>query len=389
MTWIDDFAYLLEPVDEAIIPEGESSAQLSNYIDIHRAGKFPQLESAHLIIVGIQESRRSEMVGSRHAPDAVRRKLYTMFFHGSQTAIADLGNIAPGDTPEDSDHALKTVVAAMLDHKITVLILGGTQEMTFANYRAYETLDTTVNIALIDSKPDMGEFRETLSPGNYLGKIVIHDPSYLFNVSLIGYQTFYTEPDMLEVLDKLFFDAHRLGEVASDIRMCEPLVRNADLVSIDMQSVRDETAPGTGEPNGFTGEHICALARYAGISDKTSSMGIYNFDPARDDRDRQATLIAQMVWYFMDGFSLRVREFPLLNKDRFLEYKVHLPHDKSELIFFKSKRTDKWWMNVPYAGGPQGRLGRHHLVPCGYHDYELAGRGEIPDMWWRTYRKLG
>lgn len=389
MTWIDDFAYFLEPVDRALKPTCDSPRQLANYIDIHREGAFPALESAHVVIVGVGESRRSDLSGAGRAADAIRRKLYPMFFHGSETAMADVGNIAAGNTPEDSDHALKTVVAALLDHGITVLIIGGTQEMTFANYRAYETIDTTVNLTLIDSRPDMGEFREPVSPHNYLGKIVIHEPSYLFNVSLLGYQTYYTEPDMLEVLDKLFFDAHRLGEIASDIRRCEPLIRNADLVSVDMLSVRDEAAAGTGEPNGFTGEQMCALSRYAGISDKTTSFGVYNYDPDRDEHGRQATLIAQMVWYFMEGFSVRVREFPLLSKDRFLEYKVHMPDGQDEMIFYKSKRTDKWWMNVPYAGGTQGKLGRHHLVPCSYDDYQLAGRGEIPDMWWKTYRKLG
>src|SRR5690554_29238 len=389
MSWTDDFRFMLEPVGEGVVTEDESPSRLSNIVAVHGENHFPDLESVKLVILGVRESRRSNMPGAKDAPDEIRKRLYAMHYHGEPTHIADLGNIAPGDTPEDTDHAVMRIIASMLERKITVLILGGTQELTLANYRAYESKDTSVNITLIDSRPDMGEFRDKLTPENYFGKIVIHDPGYLFNASLLGYQTFYTEPDMLEVFDKLFFDTHRLGEVVSDISRCEPLIRNADLVSVDMGAVRDQSAPGTGEPNGLSGEQICAMARYAGLSDKTGSFGIYNYDPTADVRGIHATLVAQMAWYFIDGFSRRTYEFPLINTDKFLEYNVHSPGENSELIFYKSKRTDKWWMKVPYAPGADGARRRHHLVPCSLRDYELAGKGEVPDMWWKTYRKLG
>jgi len=57
------------------------------------------------------------------------------------------------------------------------------------------------------------------------------------------------------------------------------------------------------------------------------------------------------------------------------------------VIFVKSKKTDRWWMQVPYPTGGS-RNERSHLVPCSYEDYKIAVSGEMPDLWWRTYQKL-
>ncbi|NEN23005.1 formimidoylglutamase [Cryomorpha ignava] len=389
MNWTDDFAYLLQPVGMQPGAEGSSPQLLANYIDAHRENHFPDLDGIDLVILGVNESRRSDSVTIQRGADAIREKLYALYQHGPDIKIADVGNIDAGETPHDTDHAVKTVVKNLVDRNIAVIILGGSQELTFSNYAAYEVLESTVNLAVIDSSIDLGEFREELSPSNYLSKIVLHDPSYLFNLSVLGYQTYLSEPESINLIEKLFFDAHRLGTLAGDLKTTEPLLRNADIVSFDINSIQNSSAPGTGQPNGFSGEQACQMARYAGISDKTTSIGFYNYDVAKDTLGQTAMLIAQMVWCAIDGFCYRQREFPLFSKKNFLEYKVHLPDGKDEMIFYKSKRTDKWWMNVPYAGGDQGRLSRHHLVPCSYSDYEQAGRGDVPDMWWRTYQKLG
>lgn len=389
MSWIDDFSFLVKPVSQEMADEGSSPELLSNFIDVHTPDHFPDLDKVEVVLLGINESRRSDKPGINEAPDAIREKLFQLYYHGNPVAIADIGNIEPGNTPYDTDHAVKTVVKSLIERNIAVIILGGSQEMTFANYTAYEVLETTVNIAIVDAALDMGEFRQEISPSNYLSKIVLHDPSYLFNLSVVGYQSYLADPASLALMEKLFFDAHRLGALTPQIKVSEPLLRNADLVSIDVNAIRAAAAPGTAQPNGFSGEQICQMARYAGMSDKTSSLGIYNYNPSSDPTGQTAMLLAQMVWCALEGFSYRQREFPLYSKKNFLEYKVHLPEGNNEMLFYKSKRTDKWWMNVPYAGGSHGKLSRHHLVPCSYSDYELACKGDVPEMWWRTYQKLG
>ena len=389
MSWTEDFAFLLQPLNIPPVSESEHPERLMDIIDTHVSGHFPDLSEVEIVLLGVMETRRNGSAMSAESPNVIREKLYPLFHNRLRVKIADLGNITPGNTSYDTDHAVKVVVKNLIDRKIAVVIMGGTQELTFANYTAYEVLETTVNLAVIDASIDLGEFRKELSPSNYLSKIVLHDPSYLFNLSVLGFQTYLAQPSSLELIEKLFFDAHRLGSLTADMKVTEPLLRNADVVSFDINAIQNAYAPGTGMPNGFTGEQACQMARYAGLSDKTTSIGFYNYDESKDPTRQAALLIAEMIWYVIDGFSHRVREFPLFSKKNFLEFRIHLPNGKDEMVFYKSKRTDKWWMNVPYAGGPNGKMGRHHLVPCSYSDYEQAGRGDVPDMWWRTYQKLG
>lgn len=388
MSWIDDFSFLLSPI-ELDISQIESDSQYGKLVDIHSKESFPDLEETDVAILGINEARRSNNPSISKGADAIRKHLYKLYHHGKSLKIADLGNIIEGEHPHDTDAAVKTVVKNLLEKNITVLILGGSQELTLSNYSAYEVLETTVNLAVVDSKIDLGEFRDNDSPNNFLSKIVLHDPSYLFNLSVLGNQTYLTDPAALELMDKLFFDSHRLGELTNDIRLCEPLLRNADVISFDTNAISSAFAPAAEGPNGFSGEQICQLSRYAGLSDKSSSIGFYNYDPENDVNQQTAKLLAEMLWCCIDGLSYRQKEFPLLSKKNFIEYKVHLPDGKDEIVFYKSQRTDKWWMNIPYSGGTNGKLGRHHLVPCSYSEYELATHGELPDMWWKTYQKLG
>lgn len=214
MSWTDDFAYLLQPLSMDLVPEEKPSEQLAGFIDLHSPDHFPDLDGVDIVLLGIKESRRSLNQIRSKSPDVIREKLFPLFHHGSNIKIADLGNIAPGETPHDTDHAVMLVVKHLIDKNIAVIILGGSQELTFANYAAYEILESTVNLAVIDGSIDLGEFREELSPSNYLSKIVLHDPSYLFNLSVLGYQTYLSQPSSLTLIEKLFFDAHRL-EVGS------------------------------------------------------------------------------------------------------------------------------------------------------------------------------
>lgn len=390
MSWVDDFAYLLRPVEAISTVSEEDSLKYQSYFRVHSSNGFPDMEGADIAIVGVQDGRRMSAPSMLRGADLIRKQLYELHHHGSDLVIADLGNIVEGNEPSDTDHALKMVAKSLIDQNITLIVIGGSQDLTFANFAAYEILETTVNLAVVDSMIDLGEFREELSPSNFLSKIVIHEPSYLFNLSALGYQTYLNDPATIELLNKLYFDAHRLGELNGDIRITEPLFRNSDIISFDITAVANSSAPGTFQPNGFNGERFCQMSRYAGLSDKTTSFGVYNYIPANDSNAQTAKLIAQAIWCFIDGFCHRFKEYPMMSKKNFIEYKVQMPDNGDEMSFYKSKRTDKWWMNVPYAGSKSKmRMSKSHVVPCSYGDYELALQGDVPDMWWKTYQKLG
>jgi formiminoglutamase len=356
---------------------------------------FPQLvENGYdIAIVGVQDDRAAvNNNGCALGPDYFRSQFYTLHEGNFKSRIIDLGNIKAGAALSDTYVALKTVVADLIKLNIVPLIIGGGQDLTYAQYMAYEQLEQKVDLVVVDHKFDLDdddhEGIEARSD-TYLNKIFLHQPNYLFNFSNIGYQTYYVNQDSLKVMDKLYFDVHRLGEFTSDISLTEPIIRNANMISFDISAIRssDAAANANAGPNGFYGEQACSIARYAGMNDKLTSIGFYEFNPAFDRSSQTAMLLAQMAWYFIEGFYNRKRDFPLIPKSQYLTYRASLSEGNGEIIFVKSKKSDRWWIQVPYPSGVS-KNERYHLIPCRYEDYNTAVNGEIPDLWWRTYQKL-
>jgi hypothetical protein len=180
----------------------------------------------------------------------------------------------------------------------------------------------------------------------------------------------------MKVLGQLKFDATRLGALQEDWKEMEPHVRDADLVTIDISAVRASEAPGNGNasPNGFFGDEICAMARYAGMSDRVSSFGIYEINPHLDLRNTTAQLAAQMIWYFIDGVLHRVADYPIINENDFVLYHLMMEDTGEQMQFLKSRKSSRWWIKAKLPGSE-----RHKLIPCSYQDYLMATRNELPE----------
>ncbi len=348
-------------------------------------------KTVDLAIIGIEDDNAAiNNNGCAQAPDKIRNYLYKLAKGPHTYKIVDLGNIKPGATKDDTYFAVTAAITELIKNKVVVIILGGGQDFTYANYRAYENLETTINIATIDSRFDLGEVDADLNSQSYLSKIILHQPNFLFNYANLAYQTHHTDIRSIELMDKLFFDTKRLGEIHENISNAEPLIRNADVVSFDMGAIRASEAPGNNNitPNGLFGEEACQLSRYAGMSDKVTSFGVYEVNPKLDSREVTSHLAAQMIWYFIDGFYNRKKDNPSGNKKEFTLYRVNISEPEHEILFYKSNKSDRWWMDVPYPPDKRLKFERHHMVPCSYQDYQLAMTNEMPDLWWRTYQKL-
>lgn len=346
----------------------------------------PELEGAHLAIIGVKDGRRAiDNAGTGDNFDVIRKYFYQLYPGNWFSKIIDLGDIGKGETEEDTYYALQELIVMLVKKNIVPVILGGGQDITYANYRAYDKLEQTVNLTVVDTKFDLGDMDEEISSQSFLSKIVMEKPNNLFNYCNIGYQTYFNSQEEIDLLEKMYFDAYRLGEVASDVKLVEPVFRDTDIVSIDIGSIRRAEAPANNNavPNGFYGEAICAIARYAGISDRVSSLGIYEYNHKLDEKDQTAQLIAQMIWYFIEGYNFRINEYPFGSKTDYKKYIV--PVDSTVINFYKSNKSDRWWMEVENA---DNKNPRHTLIPCTYQDYLRAGNQVIPERWWKTFRKL-
>lgn len=355
--------------------------------------EFPSLVNVDIAIIGVMDDRKAiNNQGCSAAPDAFRKQFYRLHQGDYKTKIVDLGNIQRGHSVTDTYAALRIVTTELIKKNIVPVIIGGGQDLTYAQYLAYEKLEQRVDLVVIDSSFDLQEDEIEVSDTtsrSYLNKIMLHQPNYLFNFSNIGYQTYFVNQDSLAVFEQLYFDVYRLGTFAGKIEKAEPVLRNADMISFDIGAIRssDACANGNATPNGFYGEEACQIARYAGMSDKLTSIGFYEFNPEHDRNGQTAILLSQMIWYFIEGYYQRKKDFPLQPKSAYIIYHTALKADDHEVVFVKSKKSDRWWMQVPYPNTKSVNE-RYHLVPCSYDDYQTAIDGEMPDLWWRTYQKL-
>jgi formiminoglutamase len=368
------------------------TSRLGTLVRCHsEAGKFPDLENIDIALLGVCEDRYSlSNYGCSDAPDWVRKFFYRLYQGPYKVRVADLGNIRSGNRVEDTYFAVRDVVSQLLAKNIIPVVIGGSQDLTYANYLAYEAMGKIINIVSVDYGFDLGKDPEAFNSQSYLSKVILHQPNFLFNYTNIGYQTYFVEHDAVELMKRLYFDAYRLGLVQAEMEEVEPMVRNADLLSVDISSVRQSDAPGNANatPNGFYGEEICRIMRYAGISDKLSSLGIYEINPKYDINGQTAHLAAQMIWYFIDGFYNRKKDFPANDKENYIKYHVAIKDLHDQIVFYKSKKSDRWWMEVPCPAGLMPKFERHYMVPCSYKDYQIACSDDVPDRWWQAFQKI-
>jgi arginase family enzyme len=375
----------LSPLNTEILDyiQGLSSQQLGSKVVLHTSEAFPEVSKVSVGIIGVLENRGNKKGNPDIDLIAVRKELYSLYPGNWDVSIADFGDILAGNSEEDTYFALKKVASYLIKNKIIPIVIGGSQDLTYALYRGYDDLEQMVNLVAIDSQFDFGKESDVVSASSYLTKIVIEEPNNLFNYCNIGYQTYYNSQEEIDLVEKLFFDAYRLGEVANNIAIAEPVFRDADLVSIDMNAVKSSDSGNFTQfiPNGFNGKEICALARYAGISDKVTSFGVFN----HNDTKQESVLIAQIIWYFIEGFHYRSNEYPFGSRENYLKYIV--PSEDEELIFYKSDKTDRWWIEIPFVTNGNNKLKRNTLLPCSYEEYLMACDQELPERWWKAQRK--
>ena len=387
-----DISIYFQPIDVSWFQFDEKRPRFGDSITIFsEKDYFPDINDFDLAILGVKESHKSKgNEGCKDAPEAIRRYFYQLFPGDYQPKIVDLGDIIQGNTINDTYFALSSAISELLENNVIPLILGGSQDLTFANYRAYENNGRIINIAAIDSRFDLGNGEEELTAHSYLSKVILHQPNYLFNYSNIGYQTYFIDQEAIELMNNLLFDIYRLGDIRADMKQVEPILRNADMISFDVSAIRQPDAPGNGHasPNGFYGEEACQLCWYAGLSDRVTSFGLYEVNPTLDFNGQTSHLTAQMIWYFIEGFYHRRNEFPHQNQKGFIKYKVQMEDFNEDLLFYKSKHSDRWWMQVMEPNNIQLKYERHYIVPCSLDDYKKASSNELPDKWWQAYKKL-
>jgi arginase family enzyme len=375
----------LKPINSVLLNAlyNLATPYLGKKVIFHSETEVPDLDKIEIAILGVLENRGEGNENKNHNLDDFRMQLYSLFPGNWSQSIADLGDLLPGETLEDTYFALKEICAGLIRRKIIPIVIGGTQDLTYAIYRSYDSLEQMVNLAVIDNKFDLMISEKTHPKESYLNRIILEEPNNLFSFSNIGYQTYFNSQEQLDLLEKLYFDAFRLGEIIKDHTIAEPILRDADIVSFDMNAVKSETSGNLKEfnPNGFDGIQICTLARYSGISDKVSCFSVFNHQYSKNE----SILLSQIVWYFIEGVHLRSQEYPFGSHFNYFKYIV--PIEDEELIFYKSDKTDRWWIEIPKINKNYNNSATNSLLPCSKEDYLAACNQEYPERYWKAQRK--
>lgn len=382
---MEDISFYFTPISSERITE----KGIGREIEIHTEEGFPELNKKGIALFYVPEFRNSPY--ERVKKEKFREQFFQLNIGRDwKKKIYDLGDVLPGETINDTYFAVSKIISTLVKNEIIPILIGGSQDLTMALYKGYETLEQYVNLCTIDSKLDIGLPENEIHSEAYISHLLMQRPCYLFNHANIGLQIPLAEKNEIDLFEKLYFDYCRLGEFNSDFKRAEPHLRNSDILSIDLTSVRygDLIDNQYTNPNGFYADQMCQMARYAGMSDKLSSLGIFNYLPENGETKNISDLVAQIIWYFIDGIVARVGDYPIGNRKNYLKFIVHLDDFKEEIIFYKSDKSARWWMEIPYPAEEKRKYERHYLVPCSQEDYDRAMRNEIPDLWWKTYQKL-
>lgn len=371
LPFCDDFAIqMLEsfftPIDESIwAPYREIKDCVGGRLLLN--GKaFPKLKKAKLVLVGAGKEA-----------DFFRKQFYALTWRFGDLTVADLGNLVEASTEKQQQFAISEAMGELLGMGIKVMMIGGNSSHVYSHYKAYRQFSEPVEIVQIS--PGIA-----LEEGTPLRQVLVEKPSNLFNIDFIATQSYYITEETSALLEKMYFENHRLGQVRDSIEETEPILRSAHMLQFDMNAIRQCDAPGLhlGSPNGLYAEEAVRIARYAGISNQLSSAFFYGLHDSNTD-PVTLRLLAQMAWYFLDGFSSRYNDHPTHDSKDFLIYRNRLSSTGHEIIFYKSRKSNRWWMEIPH---PYDK--RNFFIGCSYRDYEEVCADEMPDRWWRAYQRL-
>jgi arginase family enzyme len=372
----ESIADFLEPVNltEISHDSGYKEGQIGRVIKAYE-NEFPDLDEADIVLVGCGEQRGGALLHASDSANAIRSEFYNLYYWHQDIKLADVGNIKIGKAYTDTYAALKIVLHELINEGKTVVVLGGSHDLTLAQYYAFADDKKQVDAVGVDAVIDIN-IDSPFRSDNFLMELLTADPNYMRHYNHVGFQSYFVHPRMLETMDKLRFDCFRVGTVKEHIEEMEPVIRNCQLFSFDISALAHAFAPANAiTPNGLNGEEACTLMQYAGMSHNMRSIGVYGYRPEKDVENLTAKQISQMLWYLMDGRSRGSREAMIDEKESFNEF--HTAFAEVETTFLQSKKTGRWWMQLPDK----------QFIACSYKDYLLASSNEIPERWLRAQER--
>ena len=344
---------------------------------------LPDILNVKICLIFINETRNSYYQISKFNSNKFRKEFYKLYPGNWNFKIADFGDLPCGKNVEDTYFALSEICNELKKTNTIPVIIGGSQDLTISLYESFLKFEKLINIVSVDNRFDFTQGENLISSRSYMNDIITKSPNRLNNFTNLGYQTYLIAQEELDLMDKLFFDSFRLGEVLNDLKITEPVFREADIVSFDMK-VLNSVTDGTllkGMPNGLDSRAICAMSRYAGISDRLSVVGFFDLP----DNSFFLKLFSEVLWYFIEGFQCRFDEYPVTINQGFKKYNVSM--SDREILFYKSIKSGRWWMEMDNKNHVDNKTKSSTLISCTHQDYLDACNDILSDRWWKATKR--
>ena len=363
------FSEYFNPVKTEIIDyiNKLDNSQLGNKLKINGRDNLNSFEALDVVIFSINEYRfNSSIQKSFNANKDFRKKLYSLHYGNWDLNIYDFGDLENGNKISDTQFALEKILEFFSKNKILVLTIGGSQNLLYNVYSSQKQSLQKINLVSVDNKIDFSENDES-----FLFKIIMDNNNKLENFSNIGYQKQLTSVPENKLIDKMYFESINLGKIKANINEAEPVLRDSNIVSFNINSVKSGDLNNAHQyPNGLSSYELCSLSRFSGLSSKVNIVSFFE----NWDLSIMNSLIAESAWYVIDGYSTRINENPLDNSNNFIYYHIEL--DNYKFKFYRSKLSDRWW--VEFINDEVISIEKD-IISCTYNDYNNCKNSVIPE----------
>lgn len=355
------------PIPEALYSDAYINKHLiGGHLKVHYKS-FPKIGNAQVAIIGVGEQA-----------NRTREEFYQLTWRFDQLKVVDLGNFKEPNDPQQRHFAVSEAIGELLSLNIIVIILSDDKSHLKSHFHGFRDSKTPLEVSMVS--PGI-----QLEPGSECLEL-LQDPAHtknLSNIDFMGTQAYYISQHTAEQLERYNFENYRLGNLRNDIEEAEPILRSSEMLFFDISSVRLSDAPESCKPtpNGLYAEEAAKICRYAGLSNKLQSATFYGLNTNRTSSSSDI-LVAQLIWYFLDGINSRYNDHPTKNDSNYLIYRNRLENTGHEITFYKSRKSDRWWMEVPHPFDDET-----FFIGCSYKDYQQVCNGEMPDRWWRAYQR--
>lgn len=295
----------------------------------------------------------------------VRRELYRLSKLDFEVPICDLGDLISGRSHQDTHYILQEIVTVCRSKNTIPIVIGGGNDLAYSLFSALNHHHKNLTYTQISNIISLANEGDKLTEENFLYKILGSKEFTLKDYHHLGYQKHLNATDSVKLMKEVDFNVRRLADMMNSTDSTEPFFRQADLVTVNCDSVESIGDGFSVNPqiNGLNRREICAYMKEIGLSENLKSAGIFNYN-VNSEAQLNHQLLAQMIWHLIEGINIQ-HSHP---KERQYETFWVLIDDE-QFAFQRDSFTGLW-----YFGDDENA---ENFVPCSRQEYDEAVRGTL------------